>query len=203
MPLLGNEGCTTPNEIFDSEIERQLVENAIEQVISAHFATSPAALSAIAVFYDPGIAGPRTITRWLCEHSFGRVINRQEMLSGFDAGKYSVPDIVTCRGAIAQSEYYEIKPKSSNGQREGRDKLRCFNQLNNDFKLLFFPGIDYDPHGSQFFRSLVVGLVEYELTLKWWRQQQGLILYEICYRINSDYVPFTEIVIIAVIATLL
>ena len=106
-----------------------------------------------------------------------------------------MPDIVTSRRSTAKSEFYEIKPNSNNGQREAARKVGDFERLNKDFDLLFFAGVDYDPHGSQFTRILPVGLVEYELTLKWWRAQPGVILYEICYRIRSkqkapDLVPF-------------
>jgi hypothetical protein len=206
MAITDNQGCTTPDQIWPIESEQQAAEREIERIIATDFRTSAAARGAIDIFFDPGTDGPQVLTDWISGHSFGRVIDRKKMMRGFLAGDYAVPDIITSRGSVAKSEFYEIKPNSDNGRRLAARKVVDFERLNRDFGLLFFAGVDYDPHGSQFTRILTVGLVEYELTLKWWRAQPGVILYEICYRIRSKQdvkVPFFLLVLLGLLLLLL
>jgi hypothetical protein len=189
MALDPNGGCTTPEELWSNQNEKQQMERDIERTIIGHFLGQKAALGAIDIFIDPGINGPQAVTDWLSRNSFGRVIDKKKMMAGFaKADTYSVPDIITNRGALAKSEFYEIKPKSQNGVREGNKKVNEFNRLNNDFGLLFFPGEDYDPRGDQSdgssvqFQSVDIAGETYDIELKWFRGNLGLILYELCYR---------------------
>ena len=183
MALNPNGGCTTPNEIWRNEAERQQIDREIERIIIGDFRRSKAAVGAIDIFTDPGLGGPDALTGWLAGHSFGRGIDVARMRRGFGAGEYSVPDIITSRGAAAQSEFYEIKPDSLEGRRQGAEKIAKFLKLNNDFQLLFFPGTEYDPIRSFPFPSIVmIGPAEYEIELRWFRSAPSLILYEICYK---------------------
>jgi hypothetical protein len=182
MPINPNGGCTTPSELLPGQAERQQLEREIERVIIGHFKTTPAA-RAIDDFTDPGTDGPRKVIDWLSRNSFGRPIDTALMKQRFDQGEYSVPDIITNRGSVAKSEFYEIKPNSDNGKREGFRKIADFEKLNKDFNLLFFPGEDYDPNQSIILASTAtIASVEYQLELKWFREAPGLILYELCYR---------------------
>ncbi len=146
---------------------------------------------------------------WLSRNAFGQSLNTTKMRQGFDAGDYSVPDIITSRGMNAKSEYYEIKPDSDSGKADGFRKLVDFARLNFDFHLLFFPGEDYDPTTPTLLRaSHVIGATEYELELKWWRQAPGLILYEICYKVKQrvevkQQAPIAEIALMCLLALLL
>ena len=149
--------------------------SAIERVIVGHFRASTAAAGAIDIFVDPGTNGPAAATDWLSRNSFGRVINKKQMMDGYLAGKYAVPDIITNRGAFAKSEFYEIKAKSA--ENDGVAQIARFTQLTADFKLLFFPGTDYDPNMSVPFGTPIVFAGDtYDIQLKWFRHGLGLIL---------------------------
>ena len=198
MTLNPNGGCATPNEIWANEAERQQVERDIERIIIGDFRQSRAAIGAIDVFIDPGIGGPDALMPWLAGHSFGRVVDVARMRRGFAGGEYSVPDIITSRGTAAQSEFYEIKPLSLEGRRQGEEKIAKFLKLNSDFQLLFFPGTEYDPIRSIPFPNIVtIGATEYEIELKWFRGAPGLVFYEICYKKRQkqqqeEHVPMPE-----------
>ena len=181
MGLDPNGACVTPIDLYSNVAERQQVEREIERIIVGHFRMSTAAQGAIDIFVDPGTNGPQEITNWLSRNSFGKVINKKQMMDGFAKGKYAVPDIITSRAAFAKSEFYEIKPKSAIS--EGVTKIVEFSLLNADFNLLFFPGEDYDPNVSIPFGSPIVFAGDtYDIQLKWFRHGLGLILYELCYR---------------------
>ena len=206
MDTNANGGCLTPNELWSVEAHRQQAERAIERLIVGHFMTSKARQNAHSVFLDPGDGtGPDKIIKWLSNNSPGNVINRAKMKAGFDAGKYAVPDIVTQREPVASSEFYEIKPKSVNGRREGGRKIDDFMQLVRDFSLRIAPGHEYDPHGAF---TLVAGLPfvdgKYKAELKWFQDQPGLILYEICFtrtvRVGGKKVELTDEVLLAIAA---
>ena len=204
-----NGGCTTPNVLFAIEAERQAIEQEIERIIVGDFRRSSAAVGAIDIFVDPGVNGPRAMTDWLSRNSFGQTINKKKMMDGYDAGDYSVPDIVTSRGMVAKSEFYEIKPNSDSGKWEGTHKITRFLRLNHDFHLLFFAGDQYDPITSSLLRSVhTIGATEYELQLHWFRDVPGLILYEVCYKVRKKVevkqeVPIAEAALIALLALLL
>jgi hypothetical protein len=181
MGLNPNGDCVTPKDLWSDVAEQQQMEREIERIIVGHFRGQPAAQGAIDIFVDPGSNGPQAVTDWLARNSFGRVINKKQMMDGFQNKKYRVPDIITNRGALAKSEFYEIKPKSAIS--EGVEKIAKFSQLNTDFNLLFFPGEDYDPNMSIPFGSPIVFAGDtYDIQLRWFRHGLGLILYELCYR---------------------
>jgi hypothetical protein len=181
-----NGGCVTPSDLFSDQAEKQAIEREIERIIIGDFMGSKAASGAIDIFTDPGVNGPRAVTEWLSRNSFGQTLNTTKMMQGFNAGLYSVPDIITNRVTNAKSEFYEIKPNSAPGKAEGLRKLVAFALLDHDFHLLFFPGVDYDPTAASLLRSIhQIGATEYELQLNWWRDAPGLVLYEICYKVKQ------------------
>lgn len=182
MALNPNGGCTTPQELWSNMAEKQQMEREIERIIIGHFRTDKAAQGAIDLFIDPAINGPQVVTDWLSRNSFGRVVDKKQMMAGFAQGKYSVPDIITSRGALAKSEFYEIKPNSQDGVNRGVTEVIAFTQLTTDFKLLFFPGTDYDPNMSVPFNPVDIAGETYDIELKWFRHGLGLIVYELCYR---------------------
>lgn len=196
MALNPNGDCVSPKDLWSNPAEQQQMERAIERIIVGHFRGQPAAAGAIDIFVDPGTNGPAAATDWLSRNSFGRVINRKQMMDGYLAGKYAVPDIITNRGALAKSEFYEIKAKSA--ENDGVAQIARFTQLTADFKLLFFPGTDYDPNMSVPFGAPIVFAGDtYDIQLKWFRHGLGLILYELCYKRRQKQkqeirVPFLE-----------
>jgi hypothetical protein len=177
-----NQGCKTPEELWSNTDEQQQMEREIERVIIGHFRGDKAAQGAIDIFTDPAINGPQTVTDWLSRNSFGRVINKKQMMDGFAQKKYSVPDIITNRGALGKSEFYEIKPNSDKSVKKGISEVTAFTQLNTDFNLLFFPGTEYDPNMSVPFNPVDIAGETYDVELKWFRHGLGLIVYELCYR---------------------
>jgi hypothetical protein len=188
MALNPNGGCVTPNELWPIEKERQQMEQQIERIIVGHFMTSTARTHAASIFIDPGDGtGPDKIIKWLSQNTPGMSVDTSKMRAGYNAGIYSVPDIVTQRQPMASSEFYEIKPDSHNGRREGRAKIVSFNRLIKDFHLGIRAGHEYDPiKSSPFPSSITIGGFVYDLELKWWQEERGLILYEICYRKRQE-----------------
>lgn len=182
MALNPNGGCTTPTDLWSNVAERQQVEREIERIIIGHFRTQSAARGAIDIFVDPAVNGPQAVTDWLSRNSFGRVIDKKRMMAGYAQGKYSVPDIITSRGALGKSEFYEIKPKSQDGVNRGIGEVAAVTQLMADFNLLFFPGEEYDPNMSVPFNPVDIAGETYDIELRWFRHGLGLIVYELCYR---------------------
>jgi hypothetical protein len=182
MALNPNGGCTTPGELWSHTAEKQQMEREIERIIIGDFRTDKAAQGAIDIFVDPAVNGPQAVTDWLSRNSFGRVIDKKKMMDGFAQRKYSVPDIITNRGALGKSEFYEIKPNSQDGVNRGVTEVIAFTQLTTDFNLLFFPGTDYDPNKSVPFNPVDIAGETYDIELKWFRHGLGLIVYELCYR---------------------
>ncbi len=188
MTLNPNGACVTPNELWPDERERQQMEQMIERIIVGHYQTSTAALHARSIFTDPGDAtGPDKCIKWLSQNTSDQSINTAKMRAGYDAKLYAVPDIISARDPFASSEYYEIKPNSNNGRREGQGKITRFNRLIKDFHLRLAAGHEYDPiRSSPFPSSISIGGATYDLELKWWQETRGLILYEICYQKRQE-----------------
>ena len=208
MDITANGGCLTPNDLWPIEKDRQQMEQVIERLIVGHFMTSTARRNAHGIFLDPGDGtGPDRIIKWLANNSPGKTIDRARMKAGFDAGKYAVPDIVTQREPVASSEFYEIKPKSVNGRREGGRKIERFMQLVRDFSLRIAPGHEYDPLGAL---TIVAALPfadgVYKVELKWFQDEPGLILYEICFSrrvlVGGKKVEVPQEVLLALVALL-
>ena len=206
MDITANGGCVTPNDLWPIEKDRQQMEQIIERLIVGHFMTSTARTNAHGIFLDPGDGtGPDRIIKWLASNSPGRTIDRARMKAGFDAGNYAVPDIVTQREPVASSEFYEVKPRSVNGRREGRRKIDRFMQLVRDFSLRIAPGHEYDPHGAL---TIVAAMPfadgVYMVELQWFQDEHGLILYEICFSrrvlVGGKKVDLPETVLIALLA---
>jgi hypothetical protein len=177
-----NSECKTPTELFSNVGEKQQMEREIERIIIGHFRGQNAAKGAIDIFVDPGINGPQAVTDWLSRNSFGRVVDKKKMMSGFAMGNYSVPDIITSRGALGKSEFYEIKPNSQDGVNDGIREIAAFTKLTTDFNLLFFPGLEYDPNMSVPVNPIDIAGETFDVELKWFRHGLGLILYELCIR---------------------
>jgi hypothetical protein len=161
----GKSGCSSPSEIWSDPADQKAVSDEVEKIIFSDFLRSKAAIGAIEVFLDPGVNGPNAVMDFLGRHSFGKVIDRRRMAAGFAAGLYSVPDIVSSRGALGKSEHYEIKAKSA--RLDGLIQVVKFAKLNKDFDLLFFPGEEYDPIASKFFNHIETGLYSVDIELKW------------------------------------
>jgi hypothetical protein len=105
-----------------------------------------------------------------------------QMRAGFAAGRYAVPDIVAYVPG-STGEFYEIKPNSTEGIRQGDDKIRDVLRLMSEFRLVYLPGTRYNPDQLQPFESrLVNGMWIWEIELHFWREKDALILYEFCHK---------------------
>jgi hypothetical protein len=187
MGLPRENGCGPPSDIWSTPAELQAISEEVERIIVGHFRTSNAARGVIDIFTDPRVKGPDGVIDWLFRNSFGRVIDRAKMKRGFDQAQYSVPDIITNRGTVDKSEFYEIKANSDTGKREGFSQIAQFTKLNADFLLLFFPGLDYDPIEARFHSTISTGIYEIDIELHWFRHAAGLILYEFCWKVKVKH----------------
>jgi hypothetical protein len=181
---MADDNCPPLTEILPNQLERQQVEKEIENLIFSDFQSSSAAAGALGLFRDPGNdANGRNLSQsafadWLKQ--FAGVPFDQSRL---DRRDFDVPDIASRRNLPKPNtnEFYEIKPDTNNGSREATAKIAGIIKLITELRLLFVPGIDYDPPGGKKITvSTTVGAVDFELTLSWKLQAPGIILYKVC-----------------------
>jgi hypothetical protein len=132
--------------------------------------------------------------------------------------RFPVPDIITYV-EDGWGEYYEIKPNSVAGRRDGRDKIKWFNEspapkpgepptptgIVKEFGLRQHPGTTFT---SDHVKKLLVdgryGAAPYKVWLEFWRESPGLILYQFCLEIDMEEVAELFVLLIfAAIAALL
>jgi hypothetical protein len=172
-----------PGDIWSDQAELAKISQQAEQIIFGDFQRSRAAIGAIDIFFDPGNTRVDDLIAFISRNSFGKAIDQARMKAGFIKEEYAVPDILSSRGALGKSEHYEIKPNSRQGRTEGKGQIARFAKLNKDFDLLFFPGEEYDPlppDASQIVSVVDMGILEITLTMHWFREGPGLLLYEFC-----------------------
>jgi hypothetical protein len=178
-----NENCPPLREILPDEKERQQVEKEIENLIEADFLSSTAAIGALSVFRDPGNDSDghnlsrKAFAQWLKTFA-GVPVDEARLEQDFQ-----VPDIASRRDlpVANTNEFYEIKPDNANGLRDATAKIADVQKLMTDLRLLFVPGIDYDPPGGREIKTtIMVGGVEFEVRLAWRLRPPGRILYKIC-----------------------
>lgn len=88
------------------------------------------------------------------------------------------PDIVRHTDAIRQ--YYEIKPQSVSGRKQGRDKLKALNKFYKRFNLPYTPGTFYSPPKSIWMGTARFEGLDIKLSLELFEIQAGLITYHFC-----------------------
>ncbi|MFB9268580.1 hypothetical protein ACFFWD_36595 [Bradyrhizobium erythrophlei] len=107
-----------------------------------------------------------------------QALSIQALMAG---GGIKNPDWMIHRKVAQDFEFYEVKPKSSSGTREGNKKLLFFAPffaLNN---LPYTPGIKYNPQDREEIMWIETkGFFETTITLRWSRTLPGLIQYDVC-----------------------
>lgn len=177
--------CPPLEQFLPVPQERQQLEKEIEQFIESHFEASTAAFGALSVFRDPGNdtnghnLSQQAFKAWLQSFAGARA-NDPRLNQSF-----SVPDIATRRNIPAPNanEFYEIKPDTTNGGRDCRQKIFAVENFLHDLRLNFMPGEDYQTApNKEFIFNTNVGALEIEVTLKWRVADVGNILYQVCIR---------------------
>jgi len=93
------------------------------------------------------------------------------------------PDWITHRASKAEFEFYEVKPNSAKGKEKGRGKILFLIALFGSQRppLQYIPGLLYFPQDEEEVLWVETkGFMETEITLRWFRLEPGLIVYEVC-----------------------
>jgi hypothetical protein len=117
---------------------------------------------------------------------------------------FGIPDILTFNGLTGiialqlpvrgRHEYYEIKPGSENGERDGRTKLRVIPKPHRKFKMDYKPGTTYPREVVKHVRPIMLsafvhivkvlmrqyGIRTVRVYLRVTRAAPGLLLYKLC-----------------------
>lgn len=98
--------------------------------------------------------------------------------------RFPVPDIITFQPPL-RTEFYEIKPNSEPGKRDGRDKIKWFKIICEDYGLPYVPGTLYSPNAKVLVWDGNWMGVPTKVFLRWRREQKGLIVYELCVELST------------------
>ena len=183
-----NKGCPSLEDVFPDQDERQQIEKIIENLIFDDFKASPAAVGALSLFSDPG---NDTKGRNLSQTAFATWLTQFAGVpfdtKRFERRDFQVPDIASRRTVrkFNANEFYEIKPDNDNGQRNAAAKIANITGLMTELRLLFVPGIDYDPINKNVTTTVSSGAMDVEVTLSWKRTLPGMILYKACIKVKK------------------
>jgi hypothetical protein len=91
------------------------------------------------------------------------------------------PDWMIDRKVARDFEFYEVKPNSKSGTREGNKKLLFFEPFFAHDKLPYRPGTKYNPQNNEEIIWIETkGFFETTVSLRWSRTVPGLIQYDVC-----------------------
>lgn len=96
------------------------------------------------------------------------------------AGLRRVPDFCT-HDIPRRADYYEVKPNSDSGRRDGRIKIAEIDALNANFSLPYKPGTIYTPDKNVEYFNGTIGGQPHKAVMHFKRIQPALIVYEFCF----------------------
>lgn len=106
--------------------------------------------------------------------------------------RFAIPDIITDLPGV-RTEFYEVKPNSDTGLAAGRLKIETFLSLVDFLKEKdstvgnLAKGIQFKPDRSiTFYSRLYLGIVPVEVKLHYVRNEDALIVYEICVSAQTE-----------------
>ena len=105
---------------------------------------------------------------------------------------FAIPDIVR-HAASGLGEFYEIKPNSASGRAKGKKKIDDFEDVIARYHLPYESGLDYRPDERFTMWDGAWQGCPIEISLHYWLESDGLILYEICF--DSGVKQFSEVAI--------
>ena len=94
------------------------------------------------------------------------------------AGLLKIPDLATHDGSV--KEFYEIKPNSMSGRIDGRAKVIAIEAANHMVGIPYVSGTRWSPNAKFIVFSGPVFGAHIEVTFHFFRNQRGLIVYELC-----------------------
>jgi hypothetical protein len=102
------------------------------------------------------------------------------ILSQMKGGGIKNPDWAIDRKVKAEFEYYEVKPNSRGGLRDGQKKILALTAFLGTWNLPYQAGTNYNPDQTRNLWIDKKGFIETEVTLHWFKVQAGLVVYEVC-----------------------
>jgi len=106
--------------------------------------------------------------------------------------RFAIPDIITDLPGT-RTEFYEVKPNSATGLAAGRQKINTFLSLVDFLKVTdssvgnLAKGTQFSPDTSiTFYSRLYLGIIPVEVQLHYFREEDGLIVYEICVTAQTE-----------------
>ncbi|PFM43734.1 hypothetical protein COJ45_27840 [Bacillus cereus] len=134
--------------------------------------------------FDSGVHRCTALNDFLRQHhpSVGSTLRDQCLLhkKGF---RFPVPDIITYQPP-GRTEFYEIKPDSNSGVKDGRDKLNWFDVICADYGLPYVRGSQYSPSGKVLLWDGTWFGSPSKVYLRWRKAEAGLLLYQICVEVS-------------------
>jgi hypothetical protein len=105
--------------------------------------------------------------------------------------RFAVPDIIShVPGAVPgggnMGEFYEIKPNSDTGRRQGKEKIDWFADVIARYKLPYLSGDKYTPNEKELVLDGTNFGIPIQVSIHYWHESTGLLLYEFCFKIDRD-----------------
>jgi hypothetical protein len=182
--------CKAPSEYVGAKFGRIFGELA-HQIISEDYRTArggvhffPAALEDFRDIQE----GFGNVSLFIAYLGANHLVDKELLASKFtqNFGEQSpnfIPDLMT--NVQGRQEFYEIKPNSKSGRKDGRDKVVGLLTFFQSEHLTYEPGLQYEPDRSVTLWKYDSGLFKYEVKLHYFRIQAGLVVYEVCTEIDG------------------
>lgn len=204
-----------------------IVGNIVEVVVMVDYLTHRVSNGGAPIVFDaPGATDFFDVKGDRCEQ-FARFLKLknahvdQALIDAFcrqrkvrDGDKSMVPDIITHEGALR--EFYEVKPASTTGRRDGRQKIRNFCELNAGHGMPYCSdpnpeggavprGNTYNPNYRRVFWRGQYSSIPAQVSLRFERDSDSLVLYRFCVEVTPEVVNETVLLLLvkAAIVTLI
>ncbi|MEH7754757.1 peptidoglycan-binding domain-containing protein [Bacillus toyonensis] len=189
------EQCFIPSDAVENSRILSVYGEFVELIIRSDYCVernpcqpfNPKSPSPTTDFFDvdSGVHRCTALNDFLRQHnpSVGQTIKAQCLLEkkGF---RFPVPDIITHEPPL-RIEYYEIKPNSSSGKRDGRNKMNWFDVICNDYGLPYVRGDQYSPNGKVLVWDGTWLGSPVKVYLRWYLEERGLLVYELCIEVSE------------------
>jgi len=200
--------CIAPSLVLPSD-QASLIGTIVEKRISAEYlaftkrpAFFPAPPAIDFADFTSGFGNNTIYIAYLVDKNPS--LSPSQLLQLTDDGLKKIPDIVTA-DAPRSSEFYEFKPNSPSGLREGDRKVANVHALFQGNRLPYTPGIKWNVDKRvQIFSGGLYG-VQVDVYFHFFRIQPGLIVYDFCAEGRTRKLTNSEIVtiILAILIVLL
>jgi hypothetical protein len=159
-------------------------------------------------FHDAnaGIASKTVFVGFICDRNpsadrpkVERLVS-ERAIPGPDGQILCIPDFMS-HGAPQMFRFYEVKPDSDSGEKEGEKKMAFVRALMQELDLSYVPGDTWKPNREfKFFAGLVFGfLVTVSFHYERHESIKGLVVYHFCIEVDTLVPVWVLLLILAII----